>query len=430
MNILKEIQNGIEDGRACAESVHGEYPQLSAVHKYDYSSDRMGKVFQCDNLKLMKKLLDEGYAGKIQTIYIDPPFFSRAKYKASITIKTGKGAKKIHYKAYDDGSTDDLKNYIAFMTARLLLMKKLLADDGLIWVHLDWHSSHYIRILMDEIFGEDRFVNEIIWKYKSGGSSQNHFSRKHDTIILYSKSPRYYINIPKEKSYNRGLKPYRFKGVKEYQDDFGWYTLVNMKDVWNIDMVGRTSAERNGYATQKPLELMKRIVEVSSREGDLCADFFFGSGSFVHAADLLKRNWIGCDNEKLAAATSRKRLGLETSNFECYFNGVPGSGIKFDVDRTEELKNGKKLLTCKINSFIPSVDLNNVVPKDRAVLKNIIETEPLALIDVIMVDNDFRGRFMPELVLYSADREIKFISRGNVKFIAVDIFGNEYEYEL
>lgn len=145
---------------------------------------------------------------------------------------------------------------------------------------------------------------------------------------------------------------------------------------------------------------------------------------------MLKRNWIGCDNEKLAAATSRKRLGLETSNFECYFNGVPGSGIKFDVDRTEELKNGKKLLTCKINSFIPSVDLNNVVPKDRAVLENIIETEPLALIDVIMVDNDFRGRFMPELVLYSADREIKFISRGNVKFIAVDIFGNEYEYEL
>lgn len=430
MNILESIQKGIEEGRTLADQVKGEQPSISSVHKYDYLSEMVGKIFQCDNLKLMKQLLEDGYAGKIQTIYIDPPFFSRAKYKASITIETSTGAKKIHYKAYDDGSTDDLKNYISFMTARLILMKELLAEDGLIWVHLDWHSSHYIRILMDEIFGEERFVNEVIWKYKSGGSSKKHFSRKHDSIILYSKGPKYYIDIPKEKSYNRGFKPYRFKGVKEYQDDFGWYTLVNMKDVWHIDMVGRTSAERNGYATQKPMELLKRIVQVSSKEGDICADFFLGSGSFVHAANSLKRIWIGCDNEKLATATSRKRLGLESANFECYFKLQPMQGIKFKVEKAENLENGKRMMTCKIESFVPHVDLQNVVPKDREVIQKIIEEEPLSLIDGIMVDNDYRGTFKPEIISYSADKEIKFISRGNVKFIAVDVFGNEYEFEL
>lgn len=103
---------------------------------------------------------------------------------------------------------------------------------------------------MDEIFGEDNFVNEIIWHYKSGGSGKRHFSRKHDTILVYSKTKKYYFLPDKEKSYNRGFKPYRFKGVKEYKDDMGWYTMVTMKDVWNVDMVGRTSSERTGYATQ------------------------------------------------------------------------------------------------------------------------------------------------------------------------------------
>ena len=114
---------------------------------------------------------------------------------------------------------------------------------------------------------EKNFVNEIIWTYKSGGSSKKHFARKHDTILVYSKTDKYYLSLPKEKSYNRGLKPYRFKGVEEFQDETGWYTMVNMKDVWNIDMVGRTSAERTGYATQKPEALLSSLRNRPPRRG-------------------------------------------------------------------------------------------------------------------------------------------------------------------
>ena len=257
----------------------------------------------------MKDLLAGGYGSAFSLIYIDPPFFTRSSFNASVNVRGADGAShKVHHLAYDDKFDRNLEYYIQNMTARLLVMRDLLADDGLMWVHLDWHSSHYIKLVLDELMGEKNFVNEIIWCYKSGGSGKRHFARKHDTILVYSKTPGYYIDIPSEKSYNRDYKPYRFKGVKEYQDEDGWYTLVNMKDVWNIDMVGRTSAERTGYATQKPLELMRRIIEASTREGDLVGDFFCGSGSLLEAAHLLGRKWMGCDSEELAAAMTRRRL--------------------------------------------------------------------------------------------------------------------------
>ena len=191
---------------------------------------------------------------------------------------------------------------------RLLYMRDLLADEGTIWVHLDWHSVHYVKILLDEIFGDRNFINEIIWQYKSGGSSKKHFARKHDNILVYGKSSKYYLKLPKEKSYNRGLKPYRFKGVEEFCDDIGWYTMVNMKDVWSIDMVGRTSGERTGYATQKPEALLARIIEAASCEGDIVGDFFCGSGTLAAAASKLGRRWICCDSSPVALASCIKRF--------------------------------------------------------------------------------------------------------------------------
>lgn len=200
-----------------------------------------------DNMTVMKSLLlQKEMAGKVQMIYIDPPFYSKSNYDAVIKA----GDENIKYHAYDDKWEQGISAYLKMLTARLYLMRDLLADTGLLWLHLDWHVVHYAKILMDEIFGEKNFVNEIIWNYKSGGTSKKHFSRKHDTILVYAKSRRYQFYPLQEKSYNRGYKPYRFKGVREYEDDLGWYTMVNMKDVWNIDMVGRTSKERTGYATQ------------------------------------------------------------------------------------------------------------------------------------------------------------------------------------
>ena len=266
-----------------------------------------------DNARFMKYLLDGGdgvksLRGKIQQIYIDPPFFSKASYDAVIKLQSPEGETAVRHRAYEDVWKEGMADYLKMLGTRLFLMYDLLADEGTIWVHLDWHGVHYVKILLDEIFGEKNFINEIIWTYKSGGSSKKHFARKHDTILVYSKTDKYYLSLPKEKSYNRGLKPYKFKGVEEFQDETGWYTMVNMKDVWNIDMVGRTSAERTGYATQKPEALLERILTAGSREGDICADFFCGSGTLGAAAGKLGRRWICCDDGPLAVAAAMKRL--------------------------------------------------------------------------------------------------------------------------
>ena len=266
-----------------------------------------------DNAGFMKLLLEDGdgvksLRGKIQQIYIDPPFFSKASYDAVIKLQSPEGETAVRHRAYEDVWKEGMADYLKMLGTRLFLMYDLLADEGTIWVHLDWHGVHYVKILLDEIFGEKNFINEIIWTYKSGGSSKKHFARKHDTILVYSKTDKYYLSLPKEKSYNRGLKPYKFKGVEEFQDETGWYTMVNMKDVWNIDMVGRTSAERTGYATQKPEALLERILTAGSREGDICADFFCGSGTLGAAAGKLGRRWICCDDGPLAVAAAMKRL--------------------------------------------------------------------------------------------------------------------------
>lgn len=431
MSIIESTHNGILEGVALSRLGESTTPALSSIHGNGYEEFSSGMLYYSDNLSIMKHLLNEGYAGKIQCIYIDPPFFTRAKYKASIDILSGEDKHKLRINAYNDWNGDTLKDYIRFISLRLILMRELLSDTGLIWVHLDWHSSHYVRLLMDEVFGADNFVNEIIWKYKSGGSSKNHFSRKHDTILLYSKTKDYRINIPKEKSYNRELKRYGFSGIKEYEDKFGWYTVVNMKDVWNIDMVGRTSSERTGYATQKPLELMKRIIEASSRERDLCADFFSGSGSFLEAASQMNRKWIGCDNEKLAASLTRKRMIGASASFECYFKDTTSEDkLSVAIKSLEELENGKKLIKCYIESFDPNIVTDDLSTDERDKINSIIEKNPLDIIDYIMIDNDFSGIFTPEIISYSGNDEFKFITRGNVRFIAVDIFGNEYSYDL
>lgn len=146
-------------------------------------------------------------------------------------------------------------SYLEMIAVRLMLMKETLKPTGSIFVHLDWHAVHAVKLIMDEIFGEQNFINEIIWTYKSGGSANRHYSRKHDTILFYSRTRQYKFRLQKEKSYNRGLRPYRFKGVEEFQDDIGWYTMVNQKDVWNIDMVGPGAQESGSVMRRRSLRL-------------------------------------------------------------------------------------------------------------------------------------------------------------------------------
>ncbi len=270
-------------------------------------------------------------AESVDLIYLDPPFFTGK-------TQTGKWKGEWHPEAMEVSFEDskrfwstkadlmrekapewlrhiaikrpDFASYLYYMMERLQESKKVLKKRGSIYLHCDYRASHYLKMVMDEIFGYRNFINEIVWCYKSGGASpKHHFSRKHDVIFFYARSESHIFNPQKEKSYNRELKPYRFAGVKEFQDKTGWFTLVGMKDYWEIDMVGRTSSERVGYPTQKPEALLQRIIKASSNEGDLVLDPFCGCGSTVIVAHKLNRHWIGIDIDN----SERKKGELPTA---------------------------------------------------------------------------------------------------------------------
>lgn len=430
MTVIEQILEGIERGRAMYGSVHGSLVPAG-------ESDVAGagnELCLGDNLEYMKGLIERGYEGKFRLIYIDPPFFTRSSFNASVSVRGSDGAShKVHHLAYDDKFDRSLEYYIENMTVRLLMMKDLLADDGLMWIHLDWHSSHYIKLVLDEIMGEKNFVNEIIWQYKSGGSGKRHFARKHDTILVYSKSGKYYIDVPKEKSYNRDRKPYRFRGVAEYKDEGGWYTLVNMKDVWNIDMVGRTSSERTGYATQKPLELLRRIVEASTEEGDLCGDFFCGSGSLPAAAHTLGRRWMCCDSEEMAVSMTRRRLRTAGAEFGLVRQDArdPASGrAAIEIVGTDRLEDGKRLYRCRLADIRPDIDTGSIQLKDRGYVEEALRSDRLQFADHIMIDNRFDGIFSCRHIFDASAGEFSFVAEDGFAAVVADIFGREYVAEF
>lgn len=408
-----------------------------------------------DNKAVMKTLLTEqDMGGKIQMIYIDPPFFSKADYDAVIRA----GGENIRHLAYADKWEKGLASYLKMLTARLYLMRDLLADDGLIWVHLDWHAAHYVKVFMDEIFGEKNFVNEIVWTYKSGGSGKKHFARKHDTILVYSKTGKYRFFPQQEKSYNRQLKPYHFKGVKEYKDDVGWYTMVSMKDVWNIDMVGRTSAERTGYATQKPEQLIARMMESCTREGDLCADFFCGSGTLAAVAAAKKRRFIACDSGRLAVESTISRLSRFNNGDD--FGSAGGSGaaaafrvydtltrakkpslaVKVGLEAEPFPSSDKVLLRVRLLSLSERNLARNVDEKAKETVARIVKESPLEMVSAWSVDFDPRDQVhRPEQVFTRTKGSLpdfcEKIAGGpcSICVKVVDIFGNvvyeRIEYE-
>jgi DNA modification methylase len=288
-----------------------------SVHEYLYqsSSSWTNTLIRGDNLAVLRsEWLRERVreCGGIKVVYIDPPFDVGTDFSMKVEVPGSRGiAGKLSWKehAYSDrwGGRNG-PTYFDMMRERLVLIRDVLADDGWIFLHCDWRTNAHLRLMLDEVFGAENFQNEIIWAYKSGGATKTRFARKHDTIFLYSKTRQSVFYGLKEKSYNRGLKPYRFKGVEEFEDEFGWYTLVSMRDVWDIDMVGRTSSERVFYPTQKPRKLLERIILSTSQPGDLVADFFCGSGTTLEVAQALDRCWLGVDSSPRAVHTSWKRV--------------------------------------------------------------------------------------------------------------------------
>jgi len=192
-------------------------------------------------------------------------------------------------------------------------MKRILKSTGSIYLHCDPTASHYLKTLMDSVFGNRNFRNEITWCYKSGGVSKRYFARKHDTILFYSKSDSYRFNPLKVKSYGQ-TGGGQFGKVKYYKDRRGHYSLVNARDWWEISILATTHSERLGYPTQKPLALLERIIKASSNEGDLVLDPFCGCATTCIAAERLDRQWIGIDLSsmavKLVEERARNDLGM------------------------------------------------------------------------------------------------------------------------
>lgn len=406
-SMFDEIRAAFEDGRRRYEEVlssvdGGELRDFRVSEQYGAAEEN--RIAVGDNLRYMAYLLRKGdLKGKIQLIYVDPPFFSNSKYEASLRLHSPKlGASKLlKVGAYDDRKRAGLAEYLTMLTARFFMMKDLLSDTGCLWVHLDWHVAHYVKVLLDSIFGGEHFINEVIWTYKSGGSSRKSFARKHDNLLVYAGGEKYKFRPLKEKSYNREMKPYRFKGVEEFQDERGWFTMVNMKDVWSIDMVGRTSSERNGYATQKPEKLLQRIVGSCSDEGDICADFFAGSGTLGAVCEKMGRKWIMCDESRLAAASQIERMG----------NLIDGDGFAVESECREEGAgevSGKPEISAKVNGGLTTVELDAYRPpaarpkaaengiwgddEARAEAERYLADDSLSLVKCWSVDWDFDGR--------------------------------------
>lgn len=392
-----------------------------------------------DNLAFIQYLLRErDMEGKLQLVYMDPPFYSKASYDAVIRLKSEEipDAPAIKPTAYDDSWKTGIEDYLRMLCIRLFFVRDLLAEEGCCWVHLDWHVVHYVKILMDEIFGQKHFVNEIIWNYKSGGTGKRSFSKKHDTLLFYGKTKGYYFHPLQEKSYNRGYKPYCFKGVQEFQDEIGWYTLVNMKDVWQIDMVGRTSSERTGYATQKPEQLLRQIIESCTRPGDVCADFFGGSGTLAAAAEALGRQWISCDMGGIAMASSLRRMIEKNSSFTLLETrpDPTGGGLELETEVKAAAEPaavlGEQLIEIRLKGYMREWTDISLKDDEQTVVARFQEQDPLQLLAYWSVDFHYDGKCHRPDVSFVKEKdriETLCVCKGrDIKKIsvrAVDVFG-------
>lgn len=263
------------------------------------------ELYLADNLALMSMLAERG--SRFRLIYTDPPFNSGKAYSARRAPTNG--AKfSTEVPAYSDAQGHDA--YLEWLEARLALMRDLLAEDGTLYVHLDWHYVHYVKVMLDRLFGKERFLNEIVWCYHGPSPITSAFKRKHDTILVYTRSKEYIFNadavrVPYDSSTIATFASSSSAGFGKVPDlDRGKVP----EDWWYFPVVARLHNERVGYETQKPLALLQRIIRASSNSGDAVGDFFCGSGTTLVAASMLGRAFTGCDSNPLAVSKSAMRL--------------------------------------------------------------------------------------------------------------------------
>ena len=315
-------------------------------------------LFTGDNLHIMNGMNSES----VDLIYTDPPFNSKRTYSATIESKAAGAAfndiwtwqdvdeeclEKL-YKEYPhlvdfiDSvhyiHSPAMASYLTFMAQRILEMHRILKDTGSFYLHIDPTASHYLKIVCDRIFGKQNFINEIIWHYQTGGASRKWFSKKHDIILLYAKSKKYLFNSKDvqvtrtEKAMIRAANP---KGARISKNN----TTKTAMDVWtDIQALNPMSAERTGYPTQKPLELLYRIIKASSNKNEIVFDPFCGCATTCVAAQELDRRWIGIDIEKQAKDLVVQRLSTANKLFS-KFTHLNKPPVRTDIEILDLKKN-------------------------------------------------------------------------------------------
>ena len=327
VNLPFQVIETVNESRATREAKKQQPPLLFDIYEGTegdtFEEGWKNKLIWGDNLLVMGSLL-ERFAGKIDFIYIDPPFATGADFSFAAQIgESGEDVFKeqsiIEEKAYRDTWGRGISSYSSMIWQRLRLMKELLSPMGTIAVHVDWRVGYLIKAMLDDLFGIDAFINEIIWYYSGGGASPERFSRRHDNIYWYSNGRDWFFNPdPLRTEYAETTKE-RFShhiGNVRNGRDFGVQQLnpkgKHPDDVVKVSIEAPSSNERTGYSTQKPIGLLKKLIAGLAPEQGLVADFFVGSGTTLKACELTGRRWIGCDLGRWSIHVTRKRLlGVE-----------------------------------------------------------------------------------------------------------------------
>ena len=273
---------------------------------------RENLVYLGDNLAILKQLSDQS----VDLIYIDPPFNTgrtqeRKTRKSELSTDGTAGFKGKNYRqivksviSYDDAFVD----YWEFLLPRLIEAKRLLKETGTLYLHLDYREVHYAKVMLDELFGRDNFLNEIIWAYDYGGKSKGRWPSKHDTILVYVKDPKKYFfdssSVDREPYMAPGLVTKEKAELGKLPTDVWWHTIVSP-----------TGKEKTGYPTQKPIGILRRIIQASSKPGDLVLDFFAGSGTTAFVAADLGRSFIAIDKSPESIAVITERLGAASVKY-------------------------------------------------------------------------------------------------------------------
>lgn len=459
----------------------GKRPYTSTVYypaqlKESYGEEIDGwknKIFWGDNLQVMSHLL-KIYRGEVDLIYIDPPFDSKADYKKSIRLKGKKvegDSLAFEEKQYSDIWTND--EYLQFMYERLILLRELLSDTGSIYLHCDSNRSHHLRMLMDEVFGPDSFVSEIIWnKGFRGTESKNNYQSAHDNIFFYTKGKNYTWNQQYEEYKDPNMSRYnkidedgkRYALIKRRRTDGSVYygkTYFNpkgkkindffdiqYKEIIEVPIMASTSSERLGYPTQKPEELLKTLIKTSSNEGDIVFDCFMGSGTTQAVAMKLNRRFIGADINLGAIQTTTKRVldiknnedvkykNLEVynvNNYDFFRNEVEAKQILIDALQIQEFSQSKVYDGELDGRMVKIMPVNRIATK--ADLQELIANLPYDLFDQRKKENPRQPVEYLTIVCMGHEADLtanleKELSNYNIDIEVVDVLRDRKDLEL